>query len=392
MGEASGRRVIGVVGGGQLCLMLGEEIRRKALPFDLVAVDPTEDCPAHPVLKNQIVGDFKNHDSILRLAAGSDFVTFEIEQANSTTLEFLERSQKVVHPSPATLRTIQDKLVQKTFLRSKGLPVADFRPVSAREDLIASLREFGYPSLLKARTDSYDGRGNRVIAQPDQVDEALATFSGRPLMLERYVDFSMEVSVIAARSTTGEIRTYPVGENIHQDNILVSTIVPARIDPGTRQAAEEVARETLKALQGAGVFGIEMFVTREGRILINEIAPRVHNSGHYTIEACRTSQFEQHVRAITGMPLGETALLYSAVMVNLLGANELKGSYVFEGVDSVRSIPGVFVHLYGKKETAPKRKLGHVTLTDVNEPGYRDALVHRAEHVRRMIVQKAGKR
>jgi 5-(carboxyamino)imidazole ribonucleotide synthase len=372
--------------------MLGEEIRRKALPFDLVAVDPTEDCPARAVLKKQILGDFKNHDAILQLAAESDFVTFEIEQANSATLEFLERSQKAVHPSPGTLRTIQDKLVQKTFLLSKGLPVPEFRPVSGRDDLMASLRDFGFPCLLKARTDSYDGRGNRVIARPDQVDEALAAFSGRQLMLERYVDFSMEVSVIAARGTTGEIRTYPVGENIHQDNILVMTIVPARIDQATRQAAEEVARETLKALEGAGVFGIEMFVARQGGIYINEIAPRVHNSGHYTIEACRTSQFEQHVRAITGMPLGETALLYSAVMVNVLGANDIKGGYVFEGVDSVRSIPGAFLHLYGKRETASRRKLGHVTLVDVNEPGYRDALVHRAEHVRRMIVQKADKR
>jgi len=158
------------------------------------------------------------------------------------------------------------------------------------------------------------------------------------------------------------------------------------------KAAEEVARETMKALQGAGVFGIEMFVDRKGGILINEIAPRVHNSGHYTIEACRTSQFEQHIRAITGMPLGDTTLLYSAVMVNILGIPDLKGPYTWEGVDGARLIPGAFVHLYGKKESAPKRKLGHVTLVDVNDPGFRDALIHRAEHVRRMIVQKAAKK
>lgn len=392
MGEAAGRRVVGVVGGGQLCLMLGEETRRKGLPYDLVAVDPTDDCPARPVLKRQFVADFKDHDAILRMAAEADFVTFEIEQANSATLEGLEKQKKIVHPSPATLRTIQDKLAQKTFLRSKGLPVPDFRPVAGRDDLLAGLKEFGYPALLKARTDSYDGRGNRVIASADQVDAALAAFAGRPLMLERFVDFAMEVSVIAARSTTGEIRTYPVGENLHDDNILQMTIVPARIDPAVARVAEEVASETMKALQGAGVFGIEMFVDKKGGVLINEIAPRVHNSGHHTIEACRTSQFEQHVRAITGMPLGDTTLLYSAVMVNLLGAPDLKGPYGWEGVEGVRQIPGAAVHLYGKKETAPKRKLGHVTLVDVNDPSYRDALIHRAEHVRRMIVQKAAKR
>jgi 5-(carboxyamino)imidazole ribonucleotide synthase len=392
MRDASRRAVVGVVGGGQLCLMLAEETRRKGLPYDLIAVDPTPHSPARPFLKDQILADFKDHDAIVRMAERADFVTFEIEQANSATLEGLEKSKKIVHPSPATLRTIQDKLTQKTFLRSKGLPVPDFTSIAGRDDLNAALQDFGCPALLKARTDSYDGRGNRVIAKVEEAAEALAAFNGRPLMLERHVDFAMEVSVIAARSTSGEIRTYPLGENIHQDNILVTTIVPARVEAAIVKAAEEVARETMNALKGAGVFGIEMFVDRKGGILINEIAPRVHNSGHYTIEACRTSQFEQHIRAITGMPLGDTALLYSAVMVNILGAPEIKGPYIFEGVEGVRQIPGAFVHLYGKKESAPRRKLGHVTLTDVNDPGFRDALVHRAEHVRRMIVQKAAKK
>ncbi len=392
MGNASGRAVVGVVGGGQLCLMLAEETRRKGLPYDLIAVDPTPDSPARPFLQEQILADYKDHDAIVRMAERADFVTFEIEQANSATLEGLERSRKIVHPSPATLRTIQDKLTQKTFLRSKGLPVPDFKAIGGKDDLTAALKEFGFPALLKARTDSYDGRGNRLIAKAEDADAALAAFSGRPLMLERYVDFAMEVSVIAARGTTGEIRTYPLGENIHQDNILLTTIVPARVEPATVKAAEDVAQETMKALQGAGVFGIEMFVDRKGGILINEIAPRVHNSGHYTIEACRTSQFEQHIRAITGMPLGDTTLLYSSVMVNILGAADIKGPYTFDGVDGVRLIPGAYVHLYGKKESAPKRKLGHVTLVDVNDPGFRDALIHRAEHVRTMIVQKAAKK
>lgn len=392
MANTNGRAVVGVVGGGQLCLMLAEETRRKGLPYDLIAVDPTPDAPARPFLKDQILADYKDHDAIVRMAQQADFVTFEIEQANSETLEGLEKSRKVVHPSPATLRTIQDKFVQKSFLRSKGLPVPDFKSIAGKDDLLAALKEFGTPALLKARRDSYDGRGNRVIASVDEVDAALAAFQGRELMLERFVDFAMEVSVIAARSTTGEIRTYPIGENLHQDNILHMTIVPGRVGPETVKAAEEVARETMKALQGAGVFGIEMFVDRKGGILINEIAPRVHNSGHYTIEACRTSQFEQHIRAITGMPLGDTTLLYSAVMVNILGAPDLKGPYLWEGVDGVRAMPGAHLHLYGKKDTAPKRKLGHITLVGVNDPAYREALVHRAEHARRMITQKAAKK
>ncbi len=386
------RRTVGVVGGGQLCLMLGEAARRRNLPLEFIAVDPTEDCPARPVLKRQIVADVKDADAIRRLAADCDLLTFEIEQANSGTLDELERSGKAVHPSPATLRILQDKLHQKTFLRSKGLPVPEFREIGGLADLQAGLRDFGCPALLKARRDSYDGRGNALIADPAQAEAAFASFQGRPLMLERFVDFDREISVIAARSTTGEIRTFPVGENVHVDNILRTTIVPARIDPAAARRAGALAEETLGALQGAGVFGIEMFLDRQGGVLINEIAPRVHNSGHYTIEACRTSQFEQHLRAIGGLPLGDPSLLYGAVMVNLLGAPGLQGPYEWTGVEAVREIPGAFVHLYGKRETAPKRKLGHVTLTGVNHPEYLETLMHRAQFVLRMIGQKAAKR
>src|SRR6185295_1101632 len=178
MANANGRAVVGVVGGGQLCLMLAEETRRKGLPYDLIAVDPTPDAPARPFLKDQILADFKDHDAIVRMAQQADFVTFEIEQANSETLEGLEKSRTPVHPSPATLRILQDKSVQKSFLRSKGLPVPDFKSVANKDELLAALKEFGTPALLKARRDSYDGRGNRVIATADEVDAALAAFQG----------------------------------------------------------------------------------------------------------------------------------------------------------------------------------------------------------------------
>jgi phosphoribosylaminoimidazole carboxylase PurK protein len=348
MGKGTSRRVVGVVGGGPLGLLLGEEIRRKGLPFDLVAVDDPK----------------------------ADFITFEPGETSDAALEGLERSRKIVHPAPALLRTLRDRLAQRTLLRSKGLPVADFRAIFCRDDLFASLQDFGCPALL-------DGH---IIAAPDQAESALGAFNGHALLLERPVDVATEISVVAARSTTGEIRSYPAGESL-----LLTTIVPARIDPAVAHTAEEIARETLKALQGAGVFCIGMTVDRNGAILINEISPGLHASGHYTIEACRTSQFEQQLRAITGMPLGDPALLYSAVTAGLSGAAGLNGPYVFAGADSVRSIPGAFVHLYGTKEAAPGRPLGHVTLVDVNDPGYRDALVHRADHVRRMIVQLVQK-
>ncbi|HYF55393.1 MAG TPA: 5-(carboxyamino)imidazole ribonucleotide synthase [Salinarimonas sp.] len=391
---------IGVIGGGQLCRMMGEEIRRRGLPHALVALDPTPGCPAAAagVLREQIPGDFKSRDRILELAAKSDVVTFEIELAGSATLEEIERTGKPVHPSSKTLAIIQDKLVQKAFLRQQGLPVPDFRAVGSKADLLAAGRDWGWPLMLKARRDAYDGRGNRRVAGEGEVDAALAALAGRELMVERWVDFgpsspgwhafSGEVSVIAARALDGTVRTYPVGENFHDESILDMTIVPARVGAPTARRAEEIATQTLKALAGAGVFGIEMFVTRGGEVLINEIAPRVHNSGHYTIEACRTSQFEQHVRAITGMPLGETTLLYAAVMVNLLGAPGLSGPYRWQGVEAIASLTDVRLHDYGKRETAPRRKIGHLTVTGVNSPAHLGGLIHRARQVREFLVQK----
>ena len=391
---------IGVIGGGQLCRMMGEEIRRRRLPHALVALDPTPGCPAAAagVLREQILGDFKSRDRILELAAKSDVVTFEIELAGSATLEEIERTGKPVHPSSKTLAIIQDKLTQKTFLRERGLPVPDFRAVESRSDLLAAGRDWGWPVMLKARRDAYDGRGNRRVGSEADVDPALEALAGRELMVERWVDFgpstpgwhafSGEVSVIAARGLDGTVRTFPVGENFHHESILDMTIVPARVEAATARRAEEVAAETLRALAGAGVFGIEMFVDREGGVLINEIAPRVHNSGHYTIEACRTSQFEQHVRAITGASLGEPTLLYAAVMVNLLGAPGLSGPYTWHGLESIESLADVRLHEYGKRETAPRRKIGHVTVTGVNSPKHIDGLIHRARQVRDFLVQK----
>lgn len=382
-------RHVGIVGGGQLARMMAQEVRRNHLPYHVLAVDPTDPCPARPYLHDQIVGDFKDAEAIGQLADRADYVTFEIELADADALDALRQSGKPVHPSPETLRTIQDKYAQKRFLRDRGFLVPDLQEVAGYDDIRDVGSRFGYPLIVKAKRDSYDGRGNVVVGSEDDIRGACEQLNGRDLFVERYVDFDAEVSVMVARSTRGEIMTYEVGENVHENSILQMTIVPARVDPSIAEAAQEIAKETLEALQGAGVFGIEMFVDGED-IHINEIAPRVHNSGHHTIEACRTSQFEQHVRAITGMPLGDTSLVYPVVMHNILSGPDETGAYAWDGVEDALALPGVSVHQYGKKELGRAgewRKMGHLTAVDGSVP--LDGLIQRAETARERIRFKS---
>lgn len=234
--------------------------------------------------------------------------------------------------------------------------------------------------------------GEEIRRKGLRCDIADAAPAGPPAPAKRPVEGATRLSVILARSAAGEIRTYPAGENLYDDGLLRTTIVPARIDASAAGAADAAAREAVQAFGGAGVFGVEMTVDAKGAIVVHEVSPGVHNTGHYTIDACRTSQYEQHVRAVSGMELGEPTLLYAAVTVKIYGAPGLQGPYLLEGVDAVRSIPGATVHLYGAKETAPRRVLGHVTLVGVNHPSFRDALVHRADSICRMIVQKESRR
>jgi 5-(carboxyamino)imidazole ribonucleotide synthase len=255
---------------------------------------------------------------------------------------------------------IQDKFLQKSFLRQNNIPVTDFAEISSLKDLKQKIREFGFPVLLKARRDAYDGRGNYVIKSEDAIENAHSYFAGRTLMLEKFVDFKMEVSVIAARNTKGQIATYPVVENIHENNILRMTIAPARVSDIVSNQAEQVAHETMRVLHGAGVFGIEMFVTSDDKILINEIAPRVHNSGHHTLQSTKTSQFEQHLRAILGLELGDTKLMHPAIMYNILGPNDFTGKYKISEI----KMNNLYLKMYGKSESKPQRKLGHFNLID----------------------------
>ena len=376
-------QILGIIGGGQLGMMLTEAA--KNMPLDIskvIVLDPTKNCPAAKVGAEQIVADFKDESSIRELADRSDIITYEIESGDSIVLKKLE-SKCQINPSPETLFIIQDKLSQKNFLKENNIPVGKFSEITLRSELEAKIKEFGLPILLKTRRDAYDGRGNFKITSVEQISDALNLFEGRSLMVEEFVDFKMEVSVIAVRNTVGEIKTYPVVENIHEDNILKMTIAPARINTEISKNAEEIAHKTMEVLHGAGVFGIEMFVTQDDQILINEIAPRVHNSGHHTLQSSKTSQFEQHLRAILGLNLGSTELLHPAIMYNILGPKNFKGVYKIPTID----FDNAFLKMYGKLESKPKRKIGHVNLVDQDEIGIEKLLVNMGKLQENIIIK-----
>ena len=376
-------KILGIIGGGQLGMMLTEAA--KNMPLDIskvIVLDPTKNCPAAKVGAEQIVADFKDESSIRELADRSDIITYEIESGDSIVLKKLE-SKCQINPSPETLFIIQDKLSQKKFLKENNIPVGKFSEITLRSELEAKIEEFGLPILLKTRRDAYDGRGNFKITSVEQISDALNLFEGRSLMVEEFVDFKMEVSVIAVRNTVGEIKTYPVVENIHEDNILKMTIAPARINTKISKNAEEIAHKTMEVLHGAGVFGIEMFVTQDDQILINEIAPRVHNSGHHTLQSSKTSQFEQHLRAILGLNLGSTELLHPAIMYNILGPKNFKGVYKTPIID----FENAFLKMYGKLESKPKRKIGHVNLVDQDEIGIEKLLVNMGKLQENIIIK-----
>ena len=375
-------KVLGIIGGGQLGMMLTEAAKKFSNEIsEIIVLDPTEGCPASMVGAKQIVADFKDKNAIMELASKSDILTYEIESGDSNVLKSIENKTSI-NPSPDTLKKIQDKLLQKNFLSQNGLPVPDFMEIKSLDDLKDKVKKFGFPCLLKTRRDAYDGRGNFKINSEDEVTKAYQQFEGHAMMLEKFVDFRMEVSVIAARNTLGKIATYPLVENIHEENILKITIAPARVSEGIAQKAKEVAKKTMEVLKGAGVFGIEMFVTKDDQILINEIAPRVHNSGHHTLQSSKTSQFEQHLRAILGLELGSSELLHKAVMYNILGPKNFKGKYKPIIIDSDED---VFLKMYGKKESKPNRKLGHINIIDSKNSGNVEALLNKIESVKNVI-------
>jgi 5-(carboxyamino)imidazole ribonucleotide synthase len=352
---------IGIIGGGQLGKMIAHEARR--MSFKVIVLDPTDGCPASRIADRQIVADFKDEKAILQLADESDVLTYEIELANSSALKRLEAKNYPVRPTPETLRIIQNKFRQKSFLRERGVAVPDFKLVGSQDGLRSAADEFGLPLMVKACEDSYDGRGNFLAKTRSHIPDAFRYFSEREIMAERFVPFTKEISVMVARNPQGQVESFPVAENIHKDNILDMTIVPARISRKVELKAKKLAEKAMNALQGAGIFGIEMFLTKSGNVLLNEIAPRPHNSGHYSNEACSISQFEQHLRAILDLPLEKPRLLCPAAMINILGPRGWEGEYRVTGLDRMASIPGVKLYIYGKHTSKPQRKMGHITAT-----------------------------
>lgn len=351
---------LGIVGGGQLGKMMAVEAKRMFMK--VVILDPSKDCPASSLADKLIIGDFSDEQKIYDLSKEVDIMTYEIELANANALNNLEESGFLVHPSPKTLSIIQNKYRQKKFLRENMITVPDFDLVSSEEQLMHYCSNSGFPVLLKACEDSYDGRGNYLIRSEDEISKAMTYFSGRQCMVEKFVNFKKEISIMVARNLSGTISYFPIAENIHENHILKTSIIPARISKETESKAIDLAIKTMKSLKGSGIFGIEMFVDEDDNVLINEIAPRPHNSGHYSIEACSISQFEQHIRAILDYPILQPTLLSNAVMINILGPDNYTGPYEITGIDELFTIPGVKIHVYGKLETKPNRKLGHVTI------------------------------
>lgn len=351
---------LGIVGGGQLGKMIAMEAKRMFMK--VIILDPSVDCPASSIVDKIIVGNFSDEQKIYELAKDVDVLTYEIELANSRALNNLVKKGFTVHPSPQTLSIIQNKYRQKQFLQENHIAVPEFDLVDSKEQLKGLCEKYGFPTLLKACEDTYDGRGNYLIQNAEDVATAFSYFSGRQCMVEKFVDFKKEISIMIARNSSGEISYFPITENIHRDHILDTTIVPARIDPNVALKATNLAVKTMESLKGSGIFGIEMFVDKDNNVLINEIAPRPHNSGHYSIEACSISQFEQHIRAILNYPLPQPFLLSNAVMINILGPTGIEGSYDVDGIENLFSMEGLKLHIYGKKETKPNRKLGHITV------------------------------
>lgn len=343
---------IGILGGGQLAKMSAQEARR--MGFEVVVLDPTPGCPASMVAE-QIVGSFQDEEKIIELAERADVVTYDIESVNVEALKKVAK-EKLVIPEPHVLEVICDKYVQKKVLRRAGVPVPWFRELKSLDEL-----ENMIPVVQKARSGGYDGRGVVVIRDEKDLQKALNVRS----YVEELVPIEKELSVIVVRNDD-ETLAYPTTEMVFngEGNILDFLVAPGRVKRDVEKEAEEIAIRAVEALGGRGVFGVEMFLAKDRRVLVNEIAPRPHNSGHWTIEAALSSQFEQHVRVVADLPLGSTEVVLNAAMVNLLGEKGYYGKPVYDGISEALRIPGVFVHIYGKREVFPFRKMGHVTAVD----------------------------
>ncbi|MDB4958155.1 MAG: phosphoribosylaminoimidazole carboxylase, ATPase subunit [Myxococcales bacterium] len=349
---------IGVLGGGQLGRMMALAARR--MGYRIIVLDPSPRCPTAQVSDGVVVGALDDRDAARHLARQVDVITLDTEHVPADVLDELDKIAPV-RPGPTVLRTIQDRQVQKQFLDGLGLPQAMWAPSSDRIQLADALAKVGRPAILKVRRAGYDGKGQvRIEADGDPFSQ-LEKLRGEPAVAEELVPFKREISVILARGLAGDLQIYPIAENVHRRHILHTTRAPAPMTTEGKRSAEEIAVTVAEALGHVGVIAVEMFELPSGKLLVNEIAPRTHNSGHYTYGACVTSQFEQHVRAICGLPLGDPRLMTGAVMVNLIGDLWRSGPPTWQ---PVLARPEARLHLYGKDAPAPGRKMGHVLLLD----------------------------
>jgi 5-(carboxyamino)imidazole ribonucleotide synthase len=348
---------IGILGGGQLARMTIEAANR--LNFKVAIVEAQEDSPAGQIAAFEIVGKWNDPAVLESLIQTCDVITLENEFVDSEVLHWLEAQGLPVYPSALTLRLVQDKALQKQTLRGAGLPVPPFAKIETAADIESFAGEHGWPLILKARRNGYDGKGNWKLTGPADIEIGMEKLGRQGLMVEAFINYRKELAIMVARRPGGETALYPLVETVQRNHICHTVTAPALVPLSAADKAIEIARKAIEAIQGVGVFGVEMFLTGEGEVLINELAPRPHNSGHYTIEACPSSQFDNLLRAILDLPLGSTRLIAPAAMVNLLGETARTGGP--DGLSESLAVPGVQVHLYGKAASRPGRKMGHVT-------------------------------
>lgn len=349
---------IGVLGGGQL----GRMMIQSAINYNLYVccLDPDENAPCKAFANEFIKGSLTDYDTVYKFGKNKDIITIEIENVNVEALKALQKEGKKVFPQPEVIEIIKDKGLQKMFYQRNDIPSPDFFLVENKSQ-IEKYKDF-FPFFQKMRTGGYDGKGVVKLGHPNKIDHAFEV----PSVLERLVDFDKEISVIVARNESGEVKCFPVVECEFNSeaNLVEFLFSPANIKKSIDKQATEIAIRVAEKLNIVGILAVELFVTKDGKVLVNEVAPRPHNSGHQTIEGNMTSQFEQHLRAILNLPLGDTSIIKPAVMVNLLGEKNYEGSAKYEGLIDAIKYKGVYIHLYGKKTTKPFRKMGHITVID----------------------------
>lgn len=366
---------LGILGGGQL----GRMLIQQAINYNVTVkvLDPDREAPCRKLCDEFVVGSLSDYDTVYKFGKKVDLLTIEIEKVNVDALEQLEKEGVLVYPQPRIIRLIQDKGLQKQFFKQNDIPTADFQVISSAEQLKKS--HIPFPYIQKLRRDGYDGRGVYKVKD----ESYLAGAFTEPSLIERWVDFEKELGVIVARNENGDISSFPLVEMEFnaEANLVEFLISPSTLPFDIHEQAKVIAEKIAEDLNIVGLLAVEMFLTKDGKILVNELAPRPHNSGHQSIEGNVVSQFEQHLRAIFNQPLGDTATISNAIMINVLGEAGYEGPAVYQGIEKILKCPGVYVHLYGKALTKPFRKMGHVTIVDAD----REKAIEKARYVQETL-------